>query len=313
MGRLADAAAVLRERFSPDAASQVVSVLDAAGVGALGRLAIHQGDEQQSRQVAQIAQVILRQSAPSVRGHAAWALAQQAMATGNPARAHQWLCSLGDDERLEVVPLFPADVADGPRLVHLALAAHDPELAQRAISVVDHRATLNPGAASHAAAAAHAAGVFHRDAAALARAVELFDLGVRPLALAAALEDLGVVAVDAGGTDEGVHAFSRALVLYTDAGATWDARRLRGRLRALGVRRRLVAAQRPETGWAAMTDSELAVARLVAQGLTNREVAERLFVSHHTVSGHLRSAFTKLDVNSRVELTRLASEHDSDP
>ena len=59
-----------------------------------------------------------------------------------------------------------------------------------------------------------------------------------------------------------------------------------------------------------MTDAELAVARLVAQGYTNREVAERLFVSRHTVSGHLRSVFTKLDVNSRAELTRLAALHD---
>ena len=55
-----------------------------------------------------------------------------------------------------------------------------------------------------------------------------------------------------------------------------------------------------------MTDSELAVARLVAQGLSNREVAERLFVSPHTVSSHLRHVFAKLGVNSRVGLTRLA-------
>jgi DNA-binding CsgD family transcriptional regulator len=55
-----------------------------------------------------------------------------------------------------------------------------------------------------------------------------------------------------------------------------------------------------------MTDSELAVARLVADGLSNREVADRLFVSPHTVSGHLRHVFAKLNVNSRVELTRLA-------
>ena len=46
-----------------------------------------------------------------------------------------------------------------------------------------------------------------------------------------------------------------------------------------------------------MTGSELAVARLVAQGLTNREVAERLFISPHTVSGHLRHVFMKLRVN----------------
>jgi DNA-binding CsgD family transcriptional regulator len=59
-----------------------------------------------------------------------------------------------------------------------------------------------------------------------------------------------------------------------------------------------------------MTASELAVARLVAQGLTNREVAEQLFVSPHTVSSHLRHVFAKLDVNSRVELTRLAVDHE---
>ena len=70
---------------------------------------------------------------------------------------------------------------------------------------------------------------------------------------------------------------------------------MRGRLRDHGVRRRLVTRERAETGWAAMTDSELAVARLVAQGLTNREVAEQLFVSPHTVSSHLRSIFAKLD------------------
>ena len=61
-----------------------------------------------------------------------------------------------------------------------------------------------------------------------------------------------------------------------------------------------------------MTKSELAVAQLVATGLTNREIAERLFVSPHTVNTHLRQVFAKLDVNSRVDLTRLATERDSD-
>jgi DNA-binding CsgD family transcriptional regulator len=52
------------------------------------------------------------------------------------------------------------------------------------------------------------------------------------------------------------------------------------------------------------------VVRLVVQGLTNREVAERLFLSPHTVSTHLRHAFEKLHLNSRVELTRLAGRQD---
>jgi DNA-binding CsgD family transcriptional regulator len=96
------------------------------------------------------------------------------------------------------------------------------------------------------------------------------------------------------------------LTVYARAGAAWDAARVRRRLRAQGVRRRLISPSRPETGWAAMTDSELAVAKLVAQGLTNREVAEQLFLSPHTVGTHLRRVFAKLDINSRVALTRLA-------
>jgi DNA-binding CsgD family transcriptional regulator len=73
----------------------------------------------------------------------------------------------------------------------------------------------------------------------------------------------------------------------------------------------VAAAEKPATGWAAMTKSELAVAQLVADGLTNREIAERLFVSPHTVNTHLRQVFAKLDVNSRVDLTRLATERTS--
>jgi DNA-binding CsgD family transcriptional regulator len=57
-----------------------------------------------------------------------------------------------------------------------------------------------------------------------------------------------------------------------------------------------------------MTKSELAVAQLAADGLTNREIADRLFVSPHTVNTHLRQVFAKLEVNSRVDLTRLATE-----
>jgi DNA-binding CsgD family transcriptional regulator len=61
-----------------------------------------------------------------------------------------------------------------------------------------------------------------------------------------------------------------------------------------------------------MTKSELAVAQLAANGLTNREIAEQLFVSPHTVNSHLRQVFAKLEVNSRVGLTRLATERSSE-
>ena len=313
MGRLPDAAAVLEGHFTPDAAHQVVSVLDAAGVGALGRVALHTGDRGLARQAAQIAHVMLEQSVPSVRRHATWLLTLQAMADGDPAGAHRWLCALGDDERMSILPLFPMDVADDARLVRIALAVRDHELAVHAVASAQRRSAGNPDVRSLAAAAAHADGLLRHSQQRLAQAVDLFEGGPRPLALASALEDLGAITAKNGDTEHAVDAFSRALELYAHAGAAWDAGRVRGRLRAQGVRRRLVSARRPGRGWAALTDSELAVAQLVAQGLSNREVAERLFVSPHTVSGHLRHVFAKLDVNSRVELTRLAGLHHSNP
>ncbi|WP_179199800.1 helix-turn-helix transcriptional regulator [Streptomyces sp. NRRL B-24572] len=51
------------------------------------------------------------------------------------------------------------------------------------------------------------------------------------------------------------------------------------------------------------------VVRLVAGGLTNRQVANRLFLSRHTVDAHLRNVFAELGVSSRVELARLTAVH----
>jgi DNA-binding CsgD family transcriptional regulator len=61
-------------------------------------------------------------------------------------------------------------------------------------------------------------------------------------------------------------------------------------------------------GWGSLTETEESVVELVVRGLTNRQVGGRLLISHHTVDFHLRSIFRKLDVNSRVDLTRAALE-----
>lgn len=66
-----------------------------------------------------------------------------------------------------------------------------------------------------------------------------------------------------------------------------------------------------DAGWPSLTPAEVRVARLVAQGLTNRLVARELTISPHTVDTHLRHVFGKLSVRSRVELTRdiLSRDH----
>jgi len=63
--------------------------------------------------------------------------------------------------------------------------------------------------------------------------------------------------------------------------------------------------RRSRFGWESLTEAELRVVRLAAEGLTNRQVAERLFVSRRTVATHLEHVFQKLGFSTRA---RLAAE-----
>jgi DNA-binding CsgD family transcriptional regulator len=66
---------------------------------------------------------------------------------------------------------------------------------------------------------------------------------------------------------------------------------------------------RPATGWDSLTPAELQVVALVAEGLTNPQIAQRLFVSRATVKTHLSHVFTRLGLASRAELAALATQH----
>jgi DNA-binding CsgD family transcriptional regulator len=65
--------------------------------------------------------------------------------------------------------------------------------------------------------------------------------------------------------------------------------------------------KRPTSGWASLTPAEAEVARLVGDGLVNKDIATRLFVSPRTVQSHLTHIYTKLGVSSRVQLAQEAS------
>jgi DNA-binding CsgD family transcriptional regulator len=90
-----------------------------------------------------------------------------------------------------------------------------------------------------------------------------------------------------------------AVEVFDGLGAVPWAERARAELRASGER-----ARRSTTPVNALTQQELAVARLVVSGATNREAAATLFVSPKTIEFHLANAYRKLDVRSRTELAR---------
>ena len=58
--------------------------------------------------------------------------------------------------------------------------------------------------------------------------------------------------------------------------------------------------------WAQLTPQELQIAQLAAEGLSNREIGERLYLSHRTVGSHLYRLFPKLGVTSRAAAARRA-------
>lgn len=65
--------------------------------------------------------------------------------------------------------------------------------------------------------------------------------------------------------------------------------------------------KRPSTGWASLTPMEFEVTKLVAEGLTNPQIGERLFISRRTVQAHLSHVFAKLNISTRSELAAEAS------
>jgi DNA-binding CsgD family transcriptional regulator len=68
--------------------------------------------------------------------------------------------------------------------------------------------------------------------------------------------------------------------------------------------------QRPQVGWASLTPTEREIAQLVAQGQTNAEIGERLFISANTVKKHLSRVYAKVDVDGRAHLAAQVARRD---
>ena len=213
---------------------------------------------------------------------------------------------------LEARPgLLLGDPAAAAWLVRTALAAGHPELAAAAARAAQAVADAHPEFPALAAAAAHSRGLVRPAPALLAAAAAQHP---DPWARASAAEDLGVLHARQGDRDRAISHLKAALGGYWQAAAERDQARIRRRLRQLGIRRRHWATQaaRPLAGWGSLTGTEQAVAALVAEGLNNAQVAARMYISTHTVAHHLRQAFRKLAIASRVELTRIVIEHAAD-
>lgn len=161
---------------------------------------------------------------------------------------------------------------------------------------------------------------------------EIDGAGLRP-ELPDALEVLGGLAIDTARPAEGLRLLIAAEALHRDMGqycphqAAVAADRERagaelgsqaadvieqaGQLTAQAAvsyaRRSRGPRQRPSHGWDSLTPTEREVVQLVAEGLSNPDIASRLFISRATVKTHLTHVFTKLGITNRAQLVALAS------
>jgi DNA-binding CsgD family transcriptional regulator len=165
------------------------------------------------------------------------------------------------------------------------------------------------------------------------QAVTMSAEPMQPLARLSALRLRGVIAARQGGGHSAEPDFREALALAAACAAPFERARTLVEMAGAGSAREDVLGEAREIAMrldaapliaridalsggrvAVRTDSVLTarerdVLALAAQGLTDAEIGEQLFISHRTVSQHLRSVYAKLDVRSRAAATRFAIEH----
>lgn len=201
-----------------------------------------------------------------------------------------------------------------PDLVRLAVDLGDTATARMALNACEAEAARELLPARAASAVDRCRGLLEADPALVLSAADHYSMVGRPFERAQTLEDAAVLLARQGGTALARTALTQAAALYAGMGAEWDIRRAGARIRPYGIR---LGARGPRPkasfGWQALSPTELKVARLVAEGKSNPEVAADLFLSRRTVQTHVSHILVKLGAHSRVEIATKALRHGEQP
>jgi DNA-binding CsgD family transcriptional regulator len=278
--------------------------------GTLANITLHRGDFRRTETLLrEIEQRTHPSRAPVALIWFAWTRALLAEANGDAPTGYRLLADQWDQIREREVVVAARRL--GPDLVRLALEAGDEEHA-RSVTKVAELGAERAAFPSSIATAAHCRGSLERDRALLLKAAAEYERGPRPLSRALALEEAGALSKESGDTDSAISSLQTAAAIYESLAAAYDLARAESHLRDLGIRRaRPRRGARPQTGWDSLTETERKVVAHVAEGLTNPEIARRMFVSPRTVSTHLKHIFKKLGITSRVELATQATRRDT--
>jgi DNA-binding CsgD family transcriptional regulator len=147
--------------------------------------------------------------------------------------------------------------------------------------------------------ARHCRGLVDGDAAAVHDIAEQFHRIGYPFFRAQALENAAVLDAQQDNPRAARSAQLDAVGIYSQLDAAWSVQRADGRLRVHNIRRGTSRARRrPTTGWDALTPMEKKVARMVAAGLSNPDIAGELFLSRHSIESHVSHILTKFNAKS---------------
>jgi DNA-binding NarL/FixJ family response regulator len=158
------------------------------------------------------------------------------------------------------------------------------------------------------AVAPHCRGLLDHDPAPLLQAADRYRAAGRMLPRAQALEAAGVALADRGDLAGARTRFTEAYSVYSALGASWDLARTQATFRTYGIRRGPnVTHRRDRQGWNSLTPTEAKIVGLVANGMSNPQIAAHLFLSRRTVQTHVSHILAKLNMNSRIDIAREAS------
>jgi DNA-binding CsgD family transcriptional regulator len=245
----------------------------------------------------------------SSRANALYLLMAHARAAERAGRAAGAADLLAQCLEPDIAEQMPGRYLLLPALTRLALGAHDTATAVAAATAAAAEAARGPIPLA-SAAADHCRGLIERDPAPVLAAAAYYERTGRPREQAEALEAAAGLAAGRGDAAGAWVMLATATRLYSALGAARDARRTDDAARPPGTRhgrrpgRAGRRAQRPASGWDALTPTEIRVARLVARGRSNPEVAAELFLSRNTVQTHVSHILAKLGVPSRAEIAR---------
>jgi DNA-binding CsgD family transcriptional regulator len=271
---------------------------------------LHRNDLPGAWDAADAAPAQLPDIGPHQRGNwSAWAQALLLEANGELADALETLNACWD--RCASSGLAVEYPVIGPDLVRLALAAGEAGRAQDVAAAVTSVASRNE-VPWITGAALRCQGLAENDADIMQAAVSAYAGGSRPLELALTCEDAGAAFARRGNVARADQLLDHAITIYERLDAVRDLARADAVLRQMGIRRgRHVTHRRARSGWQSLTPSERAVVELVAEGLSNPQIGQRLYVSRRTVQTHLAHVFAKLHLTSRAQLAAEAARQQS--